>query len=93
MIRIGTTAEFDAEGRFTVTGQTTEPISPGTHPVMVEIQESSTGARKTTTAVPPGLRKEGHIWVLDCVGAEDPEEVRQRLDEEATRRILEGPFE
>ena len=40
MIRIETTAEFDAEGRFTVSGQTTEPISPGVHPIAITIGET-----------------------------------------------------
>jgi hypothetical protein len=38
MIRIRTTAEFDADGRFT--GRTTEPVPPGSHLVAMLIEEA-----------------------------------------------------
>jgi hypothetical protein len=38
MIHIQTTAEFDADGRFT--GQTTEPVPPGSHPVAMMIEDA-----------------------------------------------------
>ncbi len=92
MIRIQTTAEFDAEGRFT--GRIMEPVPPGVHPIDVMIEEQETLLKPTD---PPssdfGLRKEGNVWVLDCTYSEDPEDVRRRLDEESMRQMLEGPWE
>ena len=82
MIRIETTAAFDADGTFI--GRMVKPVPPGEHKVIVEVDESDP---------PDGLRKDGNIWVLDCVASETVEEVQRRLDEESMRRILEGPFE
>lgn len=42
MIRIETTAEFDADGKFVLTGQTGEPVPPGEHRVVVLIGEAET---------------------------------------------------
>ncbi len=45
MIRIETTAEFDADGKFVLTGQSGEPISPGEHRVVVLIGETETAEK------------------------------------------------
>jgi hypothetical protein len=39
MIRIETTAEFDAEGRFTATGQSPTAVAPGPHRIVVFLDE------------------------------------------------------
>ena len=39
MIRIETTAEFDAEGRFTASGQTPSAIAPGSHPIVILVKD------------------------------------------------------
>lgn len=38
MIRIQTTAEFDADGKFT--GQTTEPVPPGSYTIEIVVPDS-----------------------------------------------------
>lgn len=97
MIRIETTAEFDAEGRFTVHGQINLPVTPGAHPVTVELAESeSTNADETTVIEDtddPMLKRINGVLVWTGQILETPDETRKRLDEEQTERILNGPFE
>ncbi len=91
MIRIETTAEFDAEGRFALQGQTHVPVAPGTHRVTVVVSDAETEEPVECSA--SALQKVGNVLVFTGTLLEDPEDVRRRLDEEATRRMLEGPFE
>lgn len=42
MIRIETTAAFDAEGRSTIQVQTTQPVSPGVYPIAITFDELRT---------------------------------------------------
>jgi hypothetical protein len=54
MIRITTTAEFDAEGRFTATGRTSSAVAPGSHPAVMLVNE----AAEPTTNVAPDADRE-----------------------------------
>jgi hypothetical protein len=96
MIRIETTAKFDAEGRFTVTGRTTQSVSPGEHSVVVEVDENPPQAVSEcmpSSVDEPAFKKVGNLWVFTGETLEDPEEVRRRLDDEYVHRMLNGPFE
>lgn len=84
MIRIETTAEFDAQGHFTVSGQTTEPIDAGSHRVVVILDEV---AAKTPESP---LKKIGNVLVYTGTVYEDAESARRRLDEERLREFV-GP--
>lgn len=53
MIRIETTAEFDAEGRFT--GKLLEAVSPGAHRVIVVVEERDSTNRTSTMIDENGL--------------------------------------
>lgn len=89
MIRIETIAEFDADGRFTVTGQSTSTVGPGSHRVTLELTEPE-AAPPNEPAHSPALQRINGVLVLTGQILEDPERVRQRLDEE---RLLDlaGP--
>lgn len=67
MIRIETTAEFDAEGKFVLTGQSGEPISPGQHRVVVLIGETAEPATPRGPAAEPDscLYFDGEKLLLD----------------------------
>jgi hypothetical protein len=86
MIRIETIAEFDAEGRFTVTGQATEAVAPGPHRVTLEVADQSAPTSIVGATNEPALKRINNVLVLTGQMTEDPEKVRQRLDEE---RLLE----
>lgn len=91
MIRIETIAEFDAEGRFTVSGQATIGVSPGPHRVTVEVEESDS-SQQADVSEPP-LQKIGNVFVLTGSYDGDPESVRRQLDQETAEQLLRGPFE
>lgn len=67
MIRIETTAEFDADGKFVLTGQTGEPICPGEHRVVVLIGETAESASSQLPAAEPDscLYFDGEKLLLD----------------------------
>jgi hypothetical protein len=88
MIRIETTAEFDAEGRFTVKGTTTERVAPGPHRVLVVLAEAE--VEEVRPVEEPPLRKVGNVLVFEGTFEEAPEVVRQRLDEESLREWTKG---
>ncbi len=94
MIRIETIAEFDAEGRFTVTGQAAVAVSPGPHLVTVVVDEIEPASQPTIEDTDdPMLKRINGVLVWTGKLLEDPEEVRRRLDEERTQQLLYGPFE
>ena len=55
MNRTETTAEFDADGRFVLTGQTGQPASPGEHRVVVLIGESAEFSAPCRPAAEPDV--------------------------------------
>lgn len=55
MIRIETIAEFDAEGRFTVTGKSTVAVSPGSHRVTLEVEEPQVQSTQSAIVNEDGL--------------------------------------
>ncbi|MDX1968610.1 MAG: hypothetical protein SFV23_15640 [Planctomycetaceae bacterium] len=63
MIRIETTAEFDAEGHFTVSGQTTAAIAPGSHRVVLELIREDCSFREDV--VHPALIVENGLLLLN----------------------------
>lgn len=89
MIRIETIAEFDADGRFTLTGQSTEAVVPGSHHVVVLVDDPSPSSEEAD-ALDPALKRINGILVYTGQILEDPEKVRQRLDEERMQLLL-GP--
>lgn len=97
MIRIETTAEFDAEGRFTLQGQSLVPVTPGKHRVTVVISATEGTQEEKPIAVEdtddPMLKRINGVLVWTGRLLEDPEETRRRLDDEQTERYLHGPFE
>ncbi len=97
MIRIETTAEFDAEGRFTVTGQVQAPVTPGPHRVTVVITEGAPIRPVKPETIEdtddPMLKRINGVLVWTGELLEDPEEVRQKLDEQRTQQFLSGQFE
>jgi|GEM_PF-5885926 len=95
MIRIQTIADFDTNGRFTVTGQTTEAVPPGPHPVVVEFPESTAApvTSEVESAAEPTLVQVGNLLLISGKILEDPEAVRRRLDEERAHQLLYGHFE
>lgn len=97
MIRIETTAEFDAEGRFIARGQVLRPVTPGSHRVTIVLAESESTSTDETTVIEdtddPLLKRINGVLVWTGQILETPDETRKRLDEEQTERILNGPFE
>jgi hypothetical protein len=96
MIRIETTAEFDAEGKFTVTAQAPMPVPPGSHPIIIQVPEINSDTEGLPAAEAdsePAWKKVGELLVFTGELLEDPEEVRRRLDEERARQLFYGPFE
>lgn len=88
MIRIETTAEFDTEGKFTVTGTTTEPVSPGSHTVVLLVNDSAAPKTTVNQNAEAPLQRINGMLVFTGQLLEDPEEVRQRLDDERLRQLL-----
>lgn len=89
MIRIETTADFDAEGRFT--GQTPSTVTPGPHRVLMLIEEPASSEPAASDAVPaaePPLKWVDGLLLITGELLEDPEEVRRRLDDERMRDLL-----
>lgn len=91
MIRIETTATFDVEGHCIIDGRLNVPIPPGTHPIVIEVAESI--APDPLEVLDPMIQKVGNVYVLSGELLDDPERVRERIDEERTRQLLEGSFE
>jgi len=97
MIRIETTAEFDAQGRFTVRGQAPQGVSPGQHRVTIELEEPVAIVSSPTEVIEdtddPMLKRINGVLVWTGHLLEDPDEVRRRLDDEQTDRLLSGQCE
>jgi hypothetical protein len=87
MIRIETTAEFDAEGRFTATGQSPTAVAPGPHRIVVLVDDP-TSSEPTSVSDEPPLKWVDGLLVFTGEFLEDPEEVRRRLDDERMRELL-----
>lgn len=87
MIRIETTAEFDAEGRFTATGQTSSAVAPGSHRIVILVDERAATKPMPATVEPP-LKWVDGLLVFTGEFLEDPEEVRRRLEDERMRELL-----
>lgn len=94
MIRIETTAEFDAEGRFTLQGQSAVPVPPGKHRVTVVISEPDALTEAKAVAVEdtddPLLKRINGVLVWTGQLLEHPDVTRQRLDDERTEQLLHG---
>jgi hypothetical protein len=97
MIRIETTATFDAEGHVEIPLQSAVPVSPGTYRISMTISDPVTAqqgeSHDPTVAEYPELERIDGILVYKGVLLEDPETVRQRLDDERARQLLFGPSE
>lgn len=97
MIRIETTAEFDADGNFTVTAQIPMPVPPGSHPIIIQVPEINSGAGDGLPAAEadsePAWKTVGELLVFTGELLDDPETVRRRLDEERAHQLFYGPFE
>jgi hypothetical protein len=97
MIRIETTAEFDAEGQFTVTGQTPLPVSPGSHRVTVILEESvaprSAALRPGDDTGHPLLKWIDGVLVWTGPVSSDIDTAHREILDERDRRMLEGPWE
>ena len=97
MIRIETTAEFDAAGRFTVTGRAPQQVSPGVHRATIVIDIP---VIPKSSALIPG-EETGHPlleWedgVLVWTGPIQPglETAHRDMTDERERQIVEGPWE
>jgi hypothetical protein len=91
MIRIETTAEFDADGRFTATGQAPRSVTPGSHRISILVEEPATlepaTPRSVETTESPLQWVDG-LLVFTGEMLEDPDEVLQRLDDERMRQLL-----
>lgn len=55
MIRIETIVEFDADGRFTVSGQSTSAVSPGPHRVTLVVDEPQIASAEPAVVDENGL--------------------------------------
>ena len=95
MIRIETTAEFDAEGRFV--GQAQVSVTPGIHRVTVvvsdvETEPDSEGLIAQET-VEPHLEEIDGILVWTGPVPEGIDTAAREILEERAERFLRGPFE
>jgi hypothetical protein len=94
MIRIETTADFDAEGRFTLQGQSAVPVTPGKHRVTVVISEADASTVAEPVIVEGAddqmLQRINGVLVWTGQLLEDPETTRERLDDERTDQLLYG---
>ena len=97
MIRIETTAEFDAHGRFTVQGQTPQRIPSGTHHATLVVDDLHDAAH---SALAPGgptghpcLQWEGRVLVWHGATASDLSSAHRDITDDRDRRALEGPWE
>lgn len=64
MIRIETTAEFDAEGRSTIQVQTTQPVSPGVYPIAITFDEARTSpAAPVDQPTPTLIERDGLLLI------------------------------
>lgn len=85
MIHIEATAQFDAEGRFT--GQAPSAVEPGSHRILILVDEPVQTEPPSTADEPP-LKWIDGLLVFTGELLEDPEEVRRRLDDERMRELL-----
>ena len=94
MIRIETTADFDADGRFVLTGKVPTPVAPGRHRVTIVISDADVSRKSEATALQEGddplLQRINGVLVWSGQLLEGPEETRQRLDDERTEHLLRG---
>lgn len=94
MIRIETTAEFDAEGRFALVGQTQVSIAPGPRRVTIVINDADLLREPNAVALQKRedalLQRVNGVLVWTGRLLEDPEEARQRLDDEWIDWLLRG---
>jgi hypothetical protein len=91
VIRIETTAEFDSQGRFIASGQSPSAVAPGPHRIVVLVEEPAAQQMAPQLSEAPTtspLERVGGVLVFTGQLLEDPETVRQRLDEERLRFLL-----
>lgn len=86
MIRIETTAEFDTEGRFTVTAQGPK-LTPGAHRVVVVVEKSVEAP--VVTPSPSTLVREGTLLLLNAEPVEDVHcDIRALIDADREQRKM-----
>ncbi|HUQ71540.1 MAG TPA: hypothetical protein VM165_18575 [Planctomycetaceae bacterium] len=96
MIRIETTAEFDAEGRFTATGQTSSVVTPGPHQVVMLVTEvtDSTAKSDPDTEHRSVLVREGGLLLIGAEALPNADfDIRTLIEadrDERSAHILDG---